>query len=306
MEFLLLLTAFPAYLVASFFIKNDPGPAEPKHGIHTAVWFGVTSIVLALALSALFSFLISGDLIGSITGEADESSMPLAINVLIFASVEELVKFVPIAIYLIKRDFFNEVTDGIIYFAIVGLTFGAIESFLYAATSGSIAMSVALVRLAMSLFFHGALTAIVGFHFAKAKVTNTSASQAMIALVIVSFVHAAYNYFVFESSAQPTYIFAAAAIAIATNATMFWLYFAAAKKDFELGIAPAKNVPSQTPQAPVAVPPQQGSTGMPLPNLPPAPQPYHPAPEVQPAQPAADQPQTHDSNPIPPQPPTTV
>lgn len=232
-----MLTVAPAYMVGSFFLKHDPGPEEPKSAVTSAVWFGVIAIVLALIISFIFELVLAGDFLVRVSGGESETSLPLFLDVLIFATIEEFVKFIPIALYLLKKDFFNEITDGIIYFSIVGLTFGAIESFLYGVTAGGFGFAVALMRLALGLFFHGALTAVVGYHFAKAKVTNQGMSMALIALAAVSVTHAAYNFFVFSIQVEPLYIFGAAAMALSANAAMFWLYFVAMKRDIELGIA---------------------------------------------------------------------
>ena len=237
MDLLFLLTIVPAYLVASFFVKNDPGPEEPRSAITSAVWFGVVAIGLALLFSFAFELLISGDFLARVSNADSETSLPLFLDVLLFATIEELVKFIPIALYLLRKDFFNEITDGIIYFAIVGLTFGAIESFLYGLTAGAFGFIVALMRLALGLFFHGALTAIVGYFFAKAKIMNKGMMSAILALAVVSVAHAFYNYFVFSIQGDPLFIFGAAAVALTANAAMFWLYFVAIRRDIELGLA---------------------------------------------------------------------
>lgn len=237
MDLLFLLTIVPAFLVGSFFIKHDPGPEEPKSAIHSAVWFGVAAIGLALLFSFIFNLILSGDVLGRISGVENASQLPLYLDVLIFATIEEIVKFIPVAVYLLRKDFFNEMTDGIIYFAIVGLTFGGIESFLYGFTSGDLGAVVAIVRLALGLFFHGALTSVVGYYFVRAKVLNKGILPALMALLGVSLIHAGYNFFVYSAQNDPIFIFGAAAIAIVTNATMFWLYFVATKKDLKLGLA---------------------------------------------------------------------
>lgn len=237
MDLLFLMTIVPAYLVGSFFIKHDAGPEEPKKGIHAALGFGIASIVLALVFSFLFNLLISGDILARVSSADSETPLPLFVDVLIFATIEEFVKFIPLAIYILKKDFFNEVTDGIIYFAIVGLTFGAIESFLYGFTAGEFGVIVAIMRLALGLFFHGALTSIAGYYLAKAKVTSRGLPLAFVALIGVSLAHTAYNYFVYSSQNDPIFIFGAAAVALVANAMMFWLYFVALKKDIQLGLA---------------------------------------------------------------------
>ncbi len=236
-QLLFLMTIAPAYMVASFFIKHDPGPEEPRSAISSAIWFGVASIVLALIFSLLFTLLISGDILARVSSADSDTPLPLIVDVLIFATIEEFVKFIPLAVYIMKKDFFNEITDGIIYFSIVGLTFGAIESLLYGLTAGEAGLVVAIVRLALGLFFHGALTGVVGYQLAKAKVTNRGLPVVFVMLAIVSLAHTGYNYFIYNAQNEPFMIFGAAIIALAANAAMFWMYFVATKRDLALGLA---------------------------------------------------------------------
>ena len=303
MDLLFLLTIGPAYLVGSFFIKHDPGPEEPRSAITSAVWFGVVAIILALVFSFGFELLISGDFLGRVAGADSESSIPLFLDVLIFATIEEFVKFIPIAVYLMKKDFFNEITDGIIYFAIVGLTFGAIESFLYGLTAGEFGFIVALMRLALGLFFHGALTGMVGYYFAKAKVTKQGIAMPILVLLGVSIMHAIYNYSVFSVGSDPLFIFGAAAMALIANAGMFWLWFVAIKRDIELGLAGPQFIEQRNAmraaQQHQVVHGHQGANH-PVQNAPQSPMapPSQPMPPAPPPAPATEQ--------EPPQPPTPV
>jgi len=67
MDLLFLLTIVPAYLVGSFFIRNDPGPEEPQSAIRTALIFGLSSIVLALIFSFAFNLLITSWTVAIVT-----------------------------------------------------------------------------------------------------------------------------------------------------------------------------------------------------------------------------------------------
>lgn len=237
MDLLFLMTIVPAYLVGSFFVKNDPGPEEPRSGLNAAIGFGVISVVLALLFSLLMNLLVSGDILARISSTESDTQLPLIVDVLIFASIEEFVKFIPLAVFIMRKNFFNEVTDGIIYFTIVGLTFGAIESLLYGFGAGDAGVIVATVRLGLGLFFHGALTGLVGYTLAKSKVTNSGVPMVFLTLIGACLVHTAYNYFVYTAQNDPVFIFGAAAVALATNAAMFWMYYVATKRDIQLGLA---------------------------------------------------------------------
>lgn len=235
MEGLVFLALFPAYLVGHFFVKHDPGPAEPKREIRIAVVFGVLSVVFAIALSAAFDVLVfSGADEFTLNSASYTGVLPFFIPVLIFATIEELTKFVPIALYLRSKPFFNEHTDGIIYFASVGLTFGAIENLLYGIGSGGTGLVV--IRLVIALFFHGALTSIAGYFYARAHVMKSNLRAPIAAFVGVSITHALYNFVISQTGSNSTFIFAAAAIAVIANCWMFWLYYVASDRDIRLGL----------------------------------------------------------------------
>jgi RsiW-degrading membrane proteinase PrsW (M82 family) len=237
MDILFLLTIVPAYMAGAFFVKHDPGPEEPKKALQNAIKFGVLAIALALGLSFLFEFLINGDALKRISGVDSGTSLPLFVDVLIFATIEEFVKFIPLAAYILRKDYFNEHTDGIIYFSIVGLTFGGVESLLYGLNSGDAGFAVVVVRLVLGLFFHGALTSIVGYFLISAKLKDHSMFTVVGALVSVSLVHTFYNYFIYSTSDNPMFIFGAAACALGANSLMFWLYYVGTKQDIAIGLA---------------------------------------------------------------------
>lgn len=258
MQLLILLSIFPAYLVGSFFIKHDPGPIEPKKEIRHALFFGVLSVAIALAISFVLAAVLTGDWQSSTGDIALEAALPFVVVVGLFAFLEEIAKFVPIAVYLSKKPFFNENTDGIIYFATVGLTFGAIENFLYGFGAGEAGAGLVLARLIIGLFFHGALTSIAGYIYARAHVRKQGVFMPIVGLLFVSIVHTLYNFFAYSLQDNAMLIFGVAGIAIAVNAAMFWLYFAASENDVRMGLAgPQYQQPPMPQPQPAQQPPQQ-------------------------------------------------
>lgn len=253
MSGLIFLSIYPAYLIASFFIKNDPGPREPRREIFVAVSFGALSVALAIAFSLVASKLLGQDASGGTIPAA--SGVGVIVSIFVYASIEELTKFVPIAVYLRKKPFFNEHTDGIIYFATVGLVFGAIENFLYGLSANELGATLVLSRLIIALFFHGALTSIAGYFYAKAHVRGTSLFMPMAVLFGVSVAHTLYNFFAFGAASNIAYLFGAAAVAVVANCVMFWLYLTASTQDISMGLAgqqPSVQVAQPMP-SPVAV-----------------------------------------------------
>ena len=129
------------------------------------------------------------------------------------------------------------ITDGIIYFAIVGLTFGAIETFLYAFSAGELGIGVALLRLSFGLFFHAALTAIVGYVLSRAHIRGKGIGLVFLALVFATLLHTVYNAALSLEAENGLWMFVAGAVALLSNIAMFLLFYWAAKQDIKLGLA---------------------------------------------------------------------
>lgn len=235
----------PVVLVVIFFNNHDAGPKEPKRALRDTILFGILAIALALGVG-----LVLDTWLGLTIDPAKLSSQPgqlLFLNVLIFATSEEIVKFLPIALWLKNKPFFNEVTDGIIYFAYVGFTFGTIENFLYSFAYGS---TTGLVRMVSGLFFHGALTSLVGYFFARGYIYKKSYRDGFFALAGASIIHTLFNYLAFgfsDSIAAGIFILL---ISASLNSLMFWLFYKAQVTDYEhlrpnAQISAGQSIPNQ-------------------------------------------------------------
>ncbi len=234
MEVLLALTLLPAWAVGMFFLRYDPGPPEPKSELRNAFLFGLLSIVLALLFSAALSFVFDQ---AGVIEQNPNRMFDFILAIFGYASIEEVVKFIPLALYVYHRPFFNENTDGIIYFSFVGLTFGGIESLLYALTSGSAGIFVAIFRLVLGFFFHAALTSFVGYFLAHAKVSKQGMYKVLLALIFACLMHTLYNYGAYMVTRNTSAIFISAAVGLMMNAIMFWFYYLAGEEDKRLGLA---------------------------------------------------------------------
>jgi protease PrsW len=189
-----LLFVISTGLLVWYLLANDHGSKEPVGAIFAAVGFGVLAVVISVWAEI---FLPDKGGVGTI----------LVISLLTclgIGFIEECAKFIPLALFIRNKPYFNEHTDGIIYFAVVGLTFGLIENFVYLFLYKSSAGGGELIgvfRLVVLFFFHAASTGIAGYYFAKAKIHGQSVLKPAIALGILIISHGLYNFmFVFASS----------------------------------------------------------------------------------------------------------
>lgn len=234
MDILVALTILPAWMVGHFFIKYDPGPIEPKKELKNAIGFGVFAMVLTIIMGYFFS--VATGIAGIVEGDYRQMG-DFIIGIAGHASIEEFAKFVPLALYVYKRPFFNEETDGIIYFAVVGLTFGGIESLLYALVSGGAGIVVALLRLVLGLFLHAALTSFVGYFLAKMRIEGRGVVWVVLAFLVACLMHTLYNIGAYMFEQRPELIFLSAFVGLLMNSAMFVLYYLAGERDVQLGLA---------------------------------------------------------------------
>ena len=223
--FLLLLTfILIAAGLAWYFIGHDRGEKEPVGALWLAFGFGFGGGILAALIENLF-----------IPVKDLNPSSPLLTILLASLAVgiiEEGCKFVPLSLFLYPKRYFNEHTDGIIYFALAGLGFGLPENILYTLQFGA---STGFSRVLLTPFFHAATTGVVGFFLIKAKLANRSRAQSWLALVGVMLVHGLYDFGL--ASGVTGYIMLSIVITLALSICLFLFYFRAVELDQRLGLS---------------------------------------------------------------------
>jgi RsiW-degrading membrane proteinase PrsW (M82 family) len=172
-----------AALLTWFLLANDHGEKEPVSALWLAAGFGILGTVLA---GILESRLIPRDLIGASHTSGSVLFANLSVGV-----IEEACKFLPLAFFIYRKSYFNEHTDGVIYFALAGLGFGIPENILYTVLFGS---GTGIGRLAMTPIFHACTTSMVGYFLVKAKIEHKSLVKPGIALVAAMLVHGFYDF----------------------------------------------------------------------------------------------------------------
>lgn len=168
-----------------YLLKHDHGRKLPVETLWYACGFGLLAMGLAVAAESLF-------LPAGFTGKP--TTFPLLEQLYLFMGigfVEEAAKFIPLALFIYKRDYFREHTDGCIYFAICGLTFGLGENILYTMSLGT---EVGLSRLVLTPFFHAATTSILGYYLVTRKLRHEKQGLLVLACLLVPLMHGLYNF----------------------------------------------------------------------------------------------------------------
>jgi RsiW-degrading membrane proteinase PrsW (M82 family) len=222
MVFLLTAGWFALYLV-----RRDRGEHEPIAALWTAFGFGALGIVFA----GLLEYFWVSDIVDSAP-----SLMVLAWASLAISVIEETSKSLPLMLFLYKKRYFNEHTDGVIYFALAGLGFGLPENILYTLQYGP---GTGLLRVVLTPLFHASTTALIGYAIARAKVGKMPKLRVLYMVVAAIGLHAAYDFGLF--SQIPALALMSVILTVALGVGLFWLYVHSRRLDQELGLSVVGN-----------------------------------------------------------------
>jgi RsiW-degrading membrane proteinase PrsW (M82 family) len=210
--------------LAWFLIAHDHGEKEPIAALWMAAGFGLAGAVLAGFLEGWF--IPAGNLLpGTPHGT-------LLVTTLAVGVIEEGCKFVPLALVIYKRHYFNEHTDGVIYFALAGLGFGLPENILYALQFGT---RTAMGRVLLTPFFHATTTGLVGYFLVKRKLAKRSPFVVLLPLAGVMALHGLYDFGLTSGSA----LYAAGSLLITLGAGigLFVAFLRANEHDQDMGLS---------------------------------------------------------------------
>lgn len=212
--------------LARYFSRNDRGPKEPKSLYGAAFGFGVLAIILAGVIEPL---VLPASL-------EPEKAHTLAFGLLFISSlgvglIEEAVKFIPFYFFIRKRSYFNEVTDGIISFGMVGLTFGIIEDISYSLSYSDIGFG----RLVFGPFSHAAFSALIGWGAARVKVEKKPFRYIPLLFVASLLLHGIYDLGIFSQRAPLLAL--SILISAAINIGLFILFQVATEEDQKMGLS---------------------------------------------------------------------
>ncbi|MBN2737560.1 MAG: PrsW family intramembrane metalloprotease [Spirochaetales bacterium] len=184
----LLLALAPAVLLVLYFYRRDKNKPEPKKMILKAFFAGVLSIVPAVILAIFFQGLDS-------TPEPWQAVFNKSF--LSAALVEEFSKLFVFWLFILNNPDFDEVTDGIVYMAIISLGFAAFENVLY--STGNIL--VGLMRAFTAVPGHALWSAVMGFFLGYSKMKKEgSPIYILIGLVLAVFYHGIYDFVLFAAA----------------------------------------------------------------------------------------------------------
>jgi RsiW-degrading membrane proteinase PrsW (M82 family) len=226
MQLFILLIGFVALSVglAWYLIAHDRGQREPIYALWAAAGLGVVG---AFAASLLEGWLVKdADLLSGAGGTK------LLVAALSVGVIEEACKFLPLALWIYKKRYFNEHTDGVIYFALAGLGFGLPENILYTLQFGA---KAGMARLILTPLFHAATTGLIGYYLINIKLSRKPVLFVALPLVIAALLHGLYDFGLLSGSAF--YQTLALVITLSLSASLFVLFLKATQRDQDSGLS---------------------------------------------------------------------
>lgn len=192
---LAVFSALPALFLAGYFWYDDPTAREP-----------IVTLAATFVLAVVFSS-IAG-VVNSITIPFFELFGIVGLTLfyfLIVGPIEETVKWLAVRVYAYRTDSFRTVVDGVVYGAMAGVGFAAIENLIYIITfsveatpTGFLIQEEEAIAVATQRAFvgpgHVIFSAWAGFYLGLAKFNQGKRGPIVVkGLLIAAFIHALYN-----------------------------------------------------------------------------------------------------------------
>jgi len=193
--FIILLLALiggitPALLWLYFWLSEDKRCPEPRNLLILAFLSGMLSVFLVIPLEKLTGHLFTGTAV-----------------VIIWAGIEEVIKFIVAYIVVLRNKAMNEPIDAVIYMITIALGFAALENTLFLLSPLSDGLLVGSLvtgnlRFIGATLLHVLASSTVGVAVAFSFYRKGSVRMLYIfsGLILASGLHALYNFFILKSS----------------------------------------------------------------------------------------------------------
>ncbi|HQT82683.1 MAG TPA: PrsW family glutamic-type intramembrane protease [Candidatus Paceibacterota bacterium] len=185
----------PSLIWLYFLLKEDASHPEPKSLITLAFIVGMVAVPIALPLEQYVKANLAG-------------TMPVMVA---WALIEEVLKYLAAAIFLLWRRAVDEAPDYVIYMITVALGFAAAENMLFLLTplmGGQIATTLFTdnVRFLGSTLLHVIASAAIGFAlaFSSRKQPLTRTIAAAFGLILAVALHTAFNLLIISQGTSTT------------------------------------------------------------------------------------------------------
>lgn len=187
--FLLALSFAPGVAIVLYIYLKDKHEREPVGLLLTSFLYGALSTLVTLSISMPLDFIVTINEM-NVVHQFGNAFFKVAL-------VEEFSKFIFIRFILYYNKNFNEPFDGIVYACMVGMGFATLENVLYVFQYGA---ATGFLRMFTAVPAHATFAILMGYFLGKAKFTHQKQIMlSVVALLVATAFHGAYDYFWFIS-----------------------------------------------------------------------------------------------------------
>lgn len=194
----------PALLWLTFWLLEDRCEPEPKRYILFSFVAGGATVYLAL----FFERLACLWLVGSTMCPTN----PEPVVLLVWASIEEVLKFAAAYFVALRLSVFDEPLDAVVYLITAALGFSAFENALFLLTplqDGDILKSIITgdLRFIGATLLHSLSSATIGIALALSFYKSAAARRmaALIGVILAIFLHTLFNFFILGTGGGATF-----------------------------------------------------------------------------------------------------
>jgi len=195
----IILGLLPGFAWLLFYLQEDTNP-EPKRMIAMVFAAGVISAAVGLFLELAASCVLTNHLADCTRHVANGVSLtPLLI--VVFAAIEELVKFGAVWFTAAKTKYFDEPIDAMVYMAVAGLGFATVENIV--ALSGKTTQlfmngvfETATFRFVGTTLLHALTASVIGYFWALEIRNFKSGKFLAYGILLAITLHVIFNYLI--------------------------------------------------------------------------------------------------------------
>jgi len=199
-----LFGSLPSFIWLLFYLRKDSNPESNRM---------ILKIFFCGILMALPAILIETGII-RLLGELNlPSTLLVFLNIFIgIALVEELSKYLPVRIMVLKNEEFDEPIDAVLYMIIAALGFAAAENILIMFSLGPTflfgnVLVVSLLRFWGATFLHALASGTIGYFLALSFFETKKRGRLLIyGITVATLLHGLYNFSIMEMQGSYTFL----------------------------------------------------------------------------------------------------
>lgn len=179
---ILFFALVPTLMLVSFVLRSDKKSKEPSKNIIICLLSGILTISLAQFFERLVMPYFQNNIVLTF----------------VWAAIEELSKISIFYLFLYDNKYYDDIYDGIVYMALIALSFAGLENIMYAFSESTVqnSISLAIMRDFTTIPLHVICGIVIGYflslgNFSKEK--DKKYKNFALAFVIPSLIHGVYN-----------------------------------------------------------------------------------------------------------------